>query len=422
MKTKNMRLVCLCLFATLSASWTPLRADDWPQWRGPARDGVWSKPGLPDKLAAELSARWKQPIGGGYGGIAVAAGKVYVMDRQTKPRELERVVCLDAATGKQLWVHVYAVNYNKMDYGNGPRSTPTVHGGRVYTFGAVGHVHCLDAASGRVIWDRDTVRDFKGRIPTWGHACSPLVDGDRLVVQIGGENACLVAFDRTTGKEVWRSLADRPGYSSPMLIDTKAGKLLIYWTAEHLNGLDPATGKARWQLPHTTEYDVTICDPIWHEGVLLVSDYWTGSLAMQLDERGANPRLIWQGKRLSLLMSTPLVRDGHAYALDKDKGLKCIELKTGKVKWDGEFIAPRGRNPQASLVWAGERALIFNELGELILARLTPEGFQEISKTAVLKEVTWANPAYADGCIFARNDKEIVCVPLTAARPNARKK
>jgi outer membrane protein assembly factor BamB len=400
-------LLVLCL------STSTIAADDWPQWRGLKRDSVWREKGLPEKITADgLSPRWKQPIGGGYGGIAVAGGRVYVMDRQTKPREVERVLCLSAESGKQLWVREYAVNYNKMDYGNGPRSTPTVHTGRVYTFGAVGHLHCLDAATGEIIWSHDTVREFKGRVPTWGHACSPLVDGDRLIVQIGGENACLVAFDCKTGKEIWRALADRPGYSSPVLIEGKFGRQLIYWTAEHLKGLDPATGKVRWQVPHTTEYDVTISDPVWHDGVLLVSDYWTGSLAYQLSERGDDPKLLWQGKRLSLLMSTPLTRDGHVYALDKDKGLKCIEVKTGKVKWDGEFVTPRGHNPQASLVWAGENALIFNELGELIQARLTPAGFREVSKVSVVKDGTWANPAFADGCIYARNDKEIVRLGL----------
>jgi outer membrane protein assembly factor BamB len=407
-----MRLFSLTSFTfCLCASIAP--AEDWPQWRGLNRDSVWREKGLPEKFPSDgLSPRWKLPIGGGYGGIAVAGGRVYVMDRQTKPREVERVLCLDAATGKQLWVREYVVDYNKMDYGNGPRSTPTVHDGRVYTFGAVGHLHCLDAGAGEVVWLHDTVREFKGRVPMWGHACSPLVDGDRLLVQIGGENACLAAFDRKSGKEIWRALPDRPGYSSPLLIDGKFGKLLVYWTAEHLNVHDPATGKVRVQVPHTTEYDVTISDPVWHDGVLLVSDYWTGSLAYQLNDRGDDLKLLWQGKRLSLLMSTPLARDGHTYALDKDKGLKCIELKTGKVKWEGEFITPRGRNPQASLIWAGDHTLIFNELGELIIARLSPEKFSELSKTAIIRDGTWANPAYTDGCIFGRNDKEIVCVPL----------
>jgi outer membrane protein assembly factor BamB len=403
---------CLALLA-VGLCVSPLLADDWPQWRGPKRNSVWHEAGLPEQLHLnDLEPRWKQAIGGGYGGIAVAGGRVVVMDRRTMQREVERIVCLDAATGKERWVHEYAVNYHKMEYGNGPRSTPSIHAGRVYTFGAVGHLTCLDAASGEVVWSRDTVRDFKGRVPTWGHACSPLVDGDQLIVQIGGEKSCLVAFDRHSGKPVWEALSDRPGYSSPVFIEGPFGRLLVYWTAEHLNGIDPSTGRVRCQVPHTTEYDVTISDPVWHDGVLLVSDYWTGSRAYELDNRGDKPKLLWQGKRLSLLRSTPLVRNGYAYALDKDKGLTCIELKTGKVKWDGEFITPRGRNPQASLVWAGEDALIFNELGELIRARLTPTGFREIGKAAILKDGTWANPAYANGCIFARNDKETVCIPL----------
>jgi outer membrane protein assembly factor BamB len=344
----------------------------------------------------------------------VTGGRLYTMERQAKPAEVERILCLDAATGKNLWVHEYPASYNKMEYGNGPRSTPTVHDGRVYTFGAVGHLHCFEAASGKVLWSLDTVKELKGRVPTWGHACSPLVDSDRLLVQVGGEpDACLVALDRLSGKEIWRSLPDRPGYSSPVLIDTQGGRQLVYWTAEHINGLDPATGKLRWKVPHTTNYDVTISDPIWHDGVLLVSDYWEGSKAIQLDERGEKPRTLWDGRRLSLLMSTPLYRNGHAYGLDRRDGLKCIELKTGKVKWEGEHVTPKGRNPQATLVWVGDRVLILNASGELILAELSPDGYRQISKATVLEGGTWANPAYADQCVFVRNDKEIICVPLT---------
>jgi outer membrane protein assembly factor BamB len=393
---------------------TTAHAAEWPQWRGAARDGVWKEHGPPERFPPEgLTARWRQPVGGGYAGIAVAHGRVYTLDRQKAPREVERVLCLDAATGKTLWTFAYSVSYGKMEYGNGPRSTPTVHDGRVYTFGAVGHLHCLDAVTGKLLWSHDTVKEFQGRVPTWGHACSPLVDGARVLVQPGSEdNACLMAFDRTTGNSVWRTLPDRPGYSSPVLIETPAGRQLIYWTAEHVNGLDPATGKVRWQVPHTTDYDVTISDPIYHDGVLLVSDYWKGSKAIQLDERGLNPKVIWEGRFLSLLMATPLYRDGHLYALDRRDGLKCIELKTGKVKWEGEHVTPKDRNPQASFAWIdANRALILNTPGELLLAELTPAGYRQLSKATVVGK-TWANPAFAAGCVFARNDTEIVCVPL----------
>jgi outer membrane protein assembly factor BamB len=408
-----MRLPCLsgiiaiCLVNLTSAA-------DWPQWRGPTRDGVWNEKGLLDRFPTEgLKTRWKQPIGGGYAGIAVLKGRVYTLDRQTQPREVERVLCLDATSGKTVWEYAYPVSYGKLDYGNGPRSTPTVHEDKVYTYGALGNLHCLDAATGKLVWGCDTQGELKGRVPTWGHSCSPLVDGPRVLVQVGSEdNGCLTAFDRETGKVIWRALPDRPGYSSPVLIRTAAGRQLVYWTAEHVNGLDPETGRVLWQLPHTTEYDVTISDPVYHDGVLLVSDYWKGSLAFRIDPQGGKPKLLWEGKRLSLLMATPLTRDGHVYALDRRDGLKCVELATGKIKWEGEHVTPKDRNPQASFAWVGEkRALILNTPGELILTELSPAGYRQISKAPIIGK-TWANPAFADGCVFARNDTEIVCVEL----------
>jgi outer membrane protein assembly factor BamB len=399
----------------LLVTFAGLGAGDWPQWRGPHRDGVWPDPRLPEAFPDRLPARWRRPIGGGYGGVAVSGGRVYLLDRQTQPREVERVVCLDSATGKTQWAHEYPVAYGKLGYGNGPRATPTVHAGRVYTYGALGHLHCLDAVTGKVLWRRDTVRDFKGRVPTWGHACSPLIDGDRLVVQVGGQpESCLVALDAATGKEIWHSLPDRPGYCSVVLVPTGRGLLLAYWTPEHVVGLEPETGKVRWKVPFEgISYDVAISDVVFADGVLLASNYWSGSKAVRLNEDGDRPEVAWQGKQLSLLMSTPLVRGGHVYALDRHRGLMCLEMRTGKVLWQDEHVTPRGTNPQASLVWAGRSAtaLILNERGELVVAELKPQGCRTMAWVPILGR-TWAHPAYAEGCIFARNDEEIVCVPL----------
>jgi outer membrane protein assembly factor BamB len=337
------------------------------------------------------------------------------LDRQTKPREVERILCLDAVSGKTRWVYEYPIHYGKLDYGNGPRATPTIHAARLYAYGALGNLHCLDANTGKALWSRNMVRDFNGRVPTWGHACSPLIDCGRLIVQVGGlPDACLVALDATTGREIWHSLPDRPGYSSPLLLTTKLGSLLVFWTPEHIVGLEPATGKLRWQTPFEgITYDVAISDPVSAEGVLIASNYWSGSKAIRLDENGENPTVIWEGKQLSLLMSTPLVRNGHVYGLDRHRGLKCLEMRTGKVLWQDEHVTRRGTNPQASLVWAGQsdRALILNERGELLQAELTPQCCRVLAKVSILGP-TWAHPAYADGCIIARNDEEIVCVPL----------
>jgi outer membrane protein assembly factor BamB len=399
---------CLVAFAVLAL------ASDWPQWRGKNRDNVWAVKGLPDKLPDELTPRWKKPIGAGYGGIAVTGGRVYVMDRQKQPKEIERVVCLDAESGKQLWSHDYAVSYGKLDYGNGPRCTPTVHDGKVYTLGALGHLHCLDAKTGKVLWSHDTVKTFGAKIPTWGHACSPLIDGKRVVVQVGGKGGSLLALDKQSGKEVWRALDDPPGYSSPVIVDSGKWRQLAYFSPRHVAGLDPENGKVLWKVPFKgIEYDVSISDVVFADGVLLASNYWSGSKAVKLDDKGLNPEVVWEGKDLSLLMSTPLVKGKHVYALDRDRGLKCIEMRSGKVIWEGQHVTPRGRNPQASLAWvSGDRALILNTPGELALVELTPKGLTKRGKASVIGQ-TWAHPAFADGCVFARSDSEIVCVPLT---------
>jgi outer membrane protein assembly factor BamB len=387
-------------------------AADWPQWRGPSRDGTLPGVTFPDRLPEKLPVKWKQPLGGGYGGIAVSQDRAYVLDRQKEPKEVERVLCFDTVTGKELWSHAYPVVYGKLDYGNGPRSTPTVHDGRVYTFGAMAHLHCLDAVTGKVLWKVDGVAELKSRIPTWGHACSPLIDGERVLVQMGAPDACLMAFDRKSGKEVWRGLADPPGYASPTILQTPTFRRLLYWTPDNIVGLDPGDGTVRWKVPFPITYGVSIGDIVWDGRIILASNYWSGSKALRLDDKGDNPELVWEGKALSLLMSTPLVRDGKVYAVDRFRGLKCLELATGKVLWEGEQVVERGANPHASLIGAGSRVLLFNDRGELILGDLTPTGFTNRGTANILPGRPWAHHAYADGRVYARTDEEIVCVEV----------
>ena len=389
----------------------PAGEPDWPQWHGPNRDGVW--PGkLPAVLPPTLTSRWQKPLGGGFGGIAVVGKHLFVMDRQTKPNDVERVVCLNADTGAESWVHEYPVKYTGLDYGNGPRCTPTVHDGKVYVLGAVGHLHCLDAATGKVIWMHDCVMEFKAKYPTWGLACSPLIDGERVLVQVGAEDGTIMAFDRKTGAVAWKALQDRAGYSSPVRIDVGASKLVIMWTAEYVHGLDAGSGKRLWSVPFKTTYDVAISDPVWHDGILLCGQYWEGSLALTLDQNGMNPKEAWSSRKLRLLMSTPLVRAGHAYCLDRDNGVVCVELKSGKPKWDGFKVAHDRRNPQAALTWTADgEALILNDKGELIRAKLSPDKYEEISRSKVF-EGSWAHPAYGRGSIFVRDDKQILSMKL----------
>ena len=406
-------------------------AEDWPRWRGPNGDGAWQGPRLPEQWPADgLKAAWRQPVGGGYSGIAVADGRVYTMDRQTQPAETERVLCFEAATGKVLWQHSYPVAYGKLDYGTGPRATPTVHEGRLYTLGATGHCCCLTVESGDVVWEKDLIEPAKddekaaagqpaSKLPEWGLAASPVIWKNLVITHPGAKpGGCFVALDRVSGKEVWRAGDDPAGYATPILIDSPSVEQLVGWTPEHVLGMSPATGQIHWSVPYKVTYGVSIATPIFQQDIVLVSGYWEGSKAIRLGPTPRDATLLWEDERnVRGLMSQPLYREGLVYCLDKHHGLVCFELETGTKLWDdGNQMTPRGRNPQANLVWLGDedRAIILNSEGELILARLNRSGYQEQSRAKII-EPTWAHPAFAGAMVFARNDTELVAVPLPAA-------
>jgi outer membrane protein assembly factor BamB len=367
-----MRLLFTLCAALLVCA--PLCADDWPQFRGPHGDGRWQGPKLPEQWPADgLKPRWKRPIGGGYAGISVVGDRVYTLDRQTEAVERERVLCFHADTGDLLWEHADAVTYGNLDYGNGPRAQPTIHDGRVYTVGALGQVNCLDARTGAVIWQRHYQTDFGGRLPMWGYAGSPVIHGDVVLLAPGGPDAGLVALQRVTGAEIWRSLSDEAGYATPVIVSRPEGDRIVHWTPSHVRGVDAATGMPLWSIPYEVTYGVSIAKPIVVDDLVLVAGYWEGSKAIRLDAAASTATLAWEENRnLRGLMSQPLVRDGFVYLLDKQYGLTGFELATGRKLWDdGNAMTPRGRNPHASLVWLGDtdRAIILNAEGDLILAR-----------------------------------------------------
>ena len=400
---------------------------DWPHWRGPRGDGTWDAPKLPAEWpAAGLKTVWKQPVGGGYAGITVADGRVYTLDYEKS--QDERVLCLDAATGKPLWSHKYPVKYGTLGgYANGPRTQPTFRDGKVYTLGAVGHLFCFDAKSGDILWKHDTVAEFGAKVPEWGFAGSPAIDGEKLIVHVAVEkNGCVMAFDRTTGKELWRSLSDAGGYCTPTIIQPKSGKQLVLWTPQNVHGLDPDTGKPLWKVPYKVTYGVSIAPPIFRDGLVFVTGYWEGSKAIRLGEKPTDAEVVWTDtKTLRGLLAQPLYREGHVFSFDRDLGLTCFELKTGKKLWDDDNrLTPKSRNPHASIVWVndGDRALALNAVGELVLCRLNPKGYEEESRVKVLNGRVWGHPAFAGRFLFAKTDggeawqnagpHELVCVEL----------
>ncbi len=424
------RVLTLLALATLP----PLAvADDWPQWRGPTRDGVWRETGIIDKFdKPQLDIVWRAEVSSGYCGPTVADGRVYVTDRVVEPKQVERVHCFDAKTGRRLWSHVYDCPYRGVQYDAGPRASVTIDDGRAYSLGTMGHLLCFDARSGSVLWKRDLNTEYKIRMPIWGIAASPIIEGGLLVVQIGGEDgACLVAFDKKTGKEAWRALEDGASYSAPIVIEQAGQRVLVAYTADHVVGLDPKSGQVHWQYPFPAQRMVIgIASPVQHGDTLFLSNFFDGSLLLRLRQDEAAVEKIWQRAgesekntdALHSIISTPYLAGDHIYGIDSYGELRCLELKTGDRVWESLDLVPRARWATAHFVEHGETTWIFNERGELVISKLTPAGFREISRAQLIEPtrdqlprrggVCWSHPAFAYKHVFARNGKELVCASL----------
>jgi outer membrane protein assembly factor BamB len=413
-----MRSFFASLLLTCSVAALPAQPIDpeWPRWRGPKGDGFWEPKPLPaDYATREPQRLWHTPVGKGYGGITVSGGRVYVMDRQTSPKELERVLCFDSLTGKLTWKHEWPVSYGEMGgYATGPRASVTIEDGKAYTLGATGIAACFDAPTGRVIWERDTVKDLGARIPQWGFAASPFIWKGTVLLHIGAEGqGSVVALDKATGTERWRSGGDPAGYCTPEIIEHEGQTQLIQWGPEHVQACDPDSGKALWTYPYKITYGVSIAQPLYRDGVLLVSGYWHGTKALRL---GNKPKLLWENeKQICGLMSAPLFKDGLVYLLDKSNGLTCFQLSDGKILWqDGNQLSPKDRNPQLSIVWLDQSkglTALLNASGELIYAKLTPEGADVLARHQIIGK-TWAHPAFTKDTIFARSDTELAAWKL----------
>ena len=411
---KTAFLTTLTAFLLTALCCPPGRGADWPNWRGIDQAGTWNDVRLPEKFGSEnVSRQWSVKIGGGYSGIAVSGNRVLTMDRP-RGMETERVICLDSKSGRLLWQWEYKAVYGELDYDNGPRGTPTVTEDAVYTMGATGLIHCLSLIEGKKTWGLDCEARFKARRPTWGHASSAVVKGDLVYFHIGGRpGATLIALDKNTGKLRWKALADRPGYSTPLPVSMHGKSQLLAFTADNLASLSPATGKLIYKTPfRTSSFDVAIISPVPIGNSVFISGYWDGSAFFDIDA-DLQPKKTWATKSLNCLMATPLHRAGHLYALDKRNGLLCLSLKDGSVIWtDGHQMTTKERNPHASMVWGEKQkglAVILNARGDLILARLSPEGYSERGRVHLIDgRWIWSHPAFAGQDIFARSDTEII--------------
>ncbi|QDV29111.1 outer membrane biogenesis protein BamB [Planctopirus ephydatiae] len=435
------RWLFVCASVLISAISAGAFAEDWPQWMGLNRDGRWHETGLLREFPADgAKFAWRVPVGMGYSGPAVAGGKVFLTDYVKKTGEVkndpgtrnildgqERIRCFNEANGKLLWEHAYDAPYS-ISYPSGPRCTPTVDRDLVYALGAEGVLTCLQVQDGKVVWSKNFKKDFGVETPIWGFSGHPLVDGDQLICVVGAKDGLLISFDKKTGTEKWRSLsASEPGYGSPVIIEAGGVRQLLIWTPVEIAAVNPSNGNVYWKEPLQPDYAMSIMAPQKSGDLLFASGIGNVGAVYELDRTRPGAKLLWRGTNKTALYAanaTPLIVDGVIYGCDCNTSqFRAVELSTGKRLW--ETFAPttnerRARHGTAFLVQNGDHYFLMSETGELIIARLSAHKYDEISRTRILeptgeafgRPVVWSHPAFANGHIYARNDKELVAVDL----------
>lgn len=404
-------------------------AEDWPQWGGPLRDGVWRETGIAARLPEGdvLPRMWSVPVAEGYSGPAVANGRVYLTDRQPAEQN-ERILCLDVNTGDEIWSHAHPARYT-ISYPAGPRATPVIDDGRLYTIGAVGHLFCFDAATGDILWKKQFTEDFGTALPIWGMAASPLVDGDRLITLVGGaDGALIVCFDKVTGEERWRAIDDPDvGYCPPMIFEFGGRRQLISWHPSAVTALDPETGAVIWSVPWEIRVGLCIPSPRQVGQQLFLTSFYNGPLMLNVTADSAV--IAWKGTSnsekntdgLHSIMPTPWVDEENIFGICSYGQLRCLDTQTGQRRWETLEATGNGRWWNAFLIPHEDRFFIHNEQGDLIIARLTTEGYEEISRSQLVaptrkvqrRMTIWSHPAFAERSVFARNDRELVRVDLS---------
>jgi outer membrane protein assembly factor BamB len=402
---------------------------DWNQWRGPDRSATWYNGPTLDSLTSErIEKVWEAPIGSGYSGPTVAKGQVCVMDYKNGN---ERILCLDVYTGKEVWTFSYPVSYS-VGYPTGPRASVLLNDGKAYSWGTMGNLHCLDASTGKVLWEVNSVEQYSSRMPVWGMASNLILVDDLLIVQLGGTGgACMVAFHKDTGNEAWRALDDEASYAAPVLILQAGQQVLVCWTGESITGLNPQNGAIFWSIPfEPREMIMNIADPVYAPPYLFLSAFFDGSYLFKLGQDTLSAELVYHRHGVSERMtealhcciSTPIVRNGFVYGIDSYGETRCLDLQTGDRIWEDLSLVTGGRWANVHLVNQADKVWGFNETGELLLGKFSPEGYRNLGRVKVIEPVrispnprngvNWAHPAFAADHIYVRSDSKLVCLKV----------
>ena len=400
-------------------------AADWPQFRGPRRDGTWDETRILERFPREgLKIRWRQPVGGGWSSPVVVQGRVFVFDVELiKPTAQERLHCFEEKSGKMLWVYAYQEPYGDWAYvperGAGPTATPIVERDRIYIVGANGFTHCLEVRTGHVMWEKNIGREYQ--VAEMSCRPSPLIDGELLIISTGAKpGASILALDKQTGKEVWKALDDPVSNSSPIVIVAGGKRQLIVWSNSSLTSLNPTNGHVYWREPMTTSGNDSAATPVFQGKRLLVS-------GLMVDVSGDLPRFLWPeirtpSKRVLSNTSTPVLENEYVFTAKGYGELVCLEAATGKQIWSTNNLTASKNGASIHITPQGDGFFLFTDEGNLIRAHLSPAGYREISRSHLIdptwpfaeRKFVYAPPAFANRHVFARNEGEVVCASLEA--------
>jgi outer membrane protein assembly factor BamB len=373
----------------------PLSASDWPQWRGPARNGVSAEKGLNANVGSARKV-WTAKVGEGWSSIAVVGNRVYTAGWSNGQ---DTIWCLDAATGKPAWRWSYPCSEG--DYG-GPRATPTVTDGKVYIMSREGGVACLNAQTGKVVWGRNVAKETGADMPQWGFTGSPLVEGNVVIFNIGATGT---ALDKATGRIVWKS-GGMGGYSSPAPYTMGSQRAVALFSSKSVEAVNPVNGAVLWQHPWETNFDVNAADPIFAgTDVFISSNYGRGCALLR--PTGNRAQIVWENRSMKNHFSTCVMLNGGIFGND-DGRLKCLELRTGKELWSA-----RGGLGKGGLITADNKLIALTERGEVVIVQATPDRYTEVARSKVLDGTCWTPPVLANGFIYGRSHEgDLVCVDV----------
>ncbi len=380
----------------------PVRPE-WRRFRGPGMDGryesaeiatAWPPDGLP--------LLWKQPVGGGYASFVIAEGRAFTIEQR---RDREVVAAYDLTTGRELWTHGWTAEFRETLGGDGPRATPTLDEDRLYALGASGELKVLEVASGEVLWERNILEDAGAENLQWGMSASPLIVDEKVVVLPGGSNgSSVVAYDKSTGAPMWKSLDDAQAYASPMLVTLSGERQILAVGANRVMGVSVEDGSLLWDYPWVTNQGINVAQPLIldESRVFFSAGYGHGAAVVEVTqgESGFSARPVWSNTRMKNKFTSSVLHQGYVYGLD-EAILACVDASTGELKWKG------GRYGYGQLVLAAGHLIVLTERGELVLVKATPERHEELAMFPAIEGKTWNHPAMADGVLLVRNANEM---------------